>query len=155
WPIALRAAVGYQYTSATAQPANAGPQTVSQGRLGFTGIDVLMAGTLTRNLSFLVVIEPSLANAAFTPKASSPGEPGLVESIGVRASHLFGTPWLNFKLGLGALDLPFDEHRSLTVLTPYSAYHYRPGGDASSMPFELGENQFQASIEGHGEGSRT
>jgi len=162
WPISLRASAGYQYTSATAQPTNSGPQTISQGRIGFNGIDLLMAGTLTRDVSFLVVIEPFLANAGIAPVfpnqealIASPGETGAVESLWVRADNLFGTPWLNLKLGLGALDLPFDEHRSLTFVTPYSVYHFHAGGDASFLPFELGENQLQLSLEGHDEGSHT
>ena len=159
WPIALRSTVGYQYSSLTNQATNGGPATVHSGRIGYTGVDLLMAGTLTHDVSFLAVLEPFLTNAGLAPNANgaiaSPGETGLMESLWVRFDNLLATSWLNFKLGRGALDLPFDEHRSLTVLTPFDIYHYHPGGSANSMPFAVGENQFQATLEGHNAGSST
>src|SRR5262249_44261667 len=108
WPIAVRTTVGYQYQSLTNQPSNAGNIAVNTGRIGTSGIDLLFAGTLTNNVSFLLVIEPQLTNVGFTTGImtdpaliTAPGEVGLVESLWVRFDNIFGSPYLNFKIGRG------------------------------------------------------
>jgi hypothetical protein len=164
WPVALRDTIGYQYQNTSNVPV---PQpngstigiTNSFGQIGITNIDLLFAGTLARNISFLIVIEPFLTNSGFTPEYPSaqavitaPGQPGYVESAWVRFDNIMGTPFLNFKIGKGSLDVAFDEHRSMFIFNnAYAMYHYQPPG--SLDPFGLGDNQWQASIEGHNVGS--
>jgi hypothetical protein len=164
WPISLRDTIGYQYQNISNVPV---PQpdgttsaiTQSYGQIGLTNIDILFAGTLTNNISFLIVIEPFLTNSGFNPEYPSaqavittPGQPGYVESAWVRFDNIFGSPSLNFKIGKGSLDLAFDEHRSMFIFNnAYAIYHYQPVG--SNNPFGLGDNTFQASLEGHNWGS--
>jgi hypothetical protein len=161
WPIAVRTTVGYQYQSLTNQPSNGGNIAVNTGRIGTSGIDLLFAGTLTNNVSFLLVIEPQLTNVGFTTGImtdpaliTAPGEVGLVESLWVRFDNIFGSPYLNFKIGRGSLDVAFDEHRSFFIFNnSYALYHYHAGLGGNTNPFEQGSNIFQASIEGHNVGS--
>ncbi len=155
WPIAFRTAVGYQVTSTSGQATNSGPVTLQTGRIGYTGGELRMGGTLAHDGAVLAGREPFLTNAGMAPEGTvaNPGELGLMESLWVRFDNLFHSPWLNFKIGRGALDLPFDEHRSLTIIDNFDIYHYHPNGGL--LPFELGENQFQATIEGHNSGSST
>ena len=159
WPIAYRQTVGYQFTSTTNQATAAGPHTIRTGRIGISGVDLLFVGTLTNNVSFLFTYEPLLTNANFGiefPNQGSaitnPGEGGYFESAWVRFDNLLGTPFLNLKVGRGALDLAFDEHRSFFIFNnSYAVYHFHTPG--SYNPFELGTNQWQLSLEGHNERS--
>jgi hypothetical protein len=171
WPVSLRDTIGYQYQSTTNVPQNAGVNsagtpivqgtTVQRGQIGLTNIDLLFAGTLTKDISFLITIEPFLTNSGFNPEYPSaasviagPGQPGFVESAWVRFDNIVGSPYLNFKIGKGALDVPYDEHRSFFIFNnSYAMYHYQPPG--SGDLFGLGNNQWQASLEGHNEGSST
>jgi hypothetical protein len=171
WPVSLRDTIGYQYSSTSNVPQNAGVDstgapvyqaaTVQHGQIGLTNIDLLFAGTLTKDISFLITLEPFLTNANFNPEypnvnsvITGPGQAGFVESAWVRFDNILGSPYLNFKIGKGALDVPYDEHRSFFIFNnSYAMYHYQPPG--SSDPFGLGNNQWQASLEGHNEGSST
>ncbi len=155
WPLSFRSTVGYQWTSLGNQQTNQGPTTIQSGRLGYTSGELLMAGTLAHDVSFLAVLDPLPSNAGFSPAYPTPTPNSLLESLWVRLDDLLETSWINFKVGLGALDLPFDAQRSLTVFTPYSVYDYHPGGGANFMPFAMAASQFQATLEGHDSGSRT
>ena len=160
WPISVRATTGYLYDWQSNQPYAGGAKTVRTGRIGISGVDFLLGGTLTDNVSFLFVYEPFLTNANWnlefptqTSALSSPGEGGYLESAWVRIDNLIGIPYLNLKVGRGALDVPFDEHRNLFVIdSNYGVFHYHPPG--SFNPFELGTDAWQLSIEGHDDGSR-
>ncbi len=140
--------------------------TVQTARLGFTGVDILIGGVLAPDITFLAILEPFLNDAGFAPAGlaltlpasapgATPGEPGFMQALWVRFDDLFGSGWLNLKVGRGELDLPIDEERSLTPITPYAIYHYHPGGPANTLPFELGLYPYQVSLEGHDDGSRT
>lgn len=160
WPISIRATPGYLYNWQSNQASAAGPRTVQSGRVGTTGIDFLFAGTLTDNISFLMTYEPLLTNVNFnlefpsqTAAIANPGEGGYLEALWVRIDNLVGLPFLNLKVGLGVLDIPYDEHRSLWVIdSSYGVFHYHPTGTFN--PVELGANAWQVSVEGHDDGSR-
>jgi hypothetical protein len=156
WPISLRGAVGYQYSSLSNQATNQGPTTIQGGRLGYTTLKITMAGTVARDISVFAILEPLLTNAGFNPQypspnaaISTPGQIGLMEYFWVRFDNLLGKSWLNFKVGLAELDLPFDQDETLTPINPYSVYQYHPGGSANFLPFALGASQFEAAVEGH------
>lgn len=156
WPISLTGGVGYQYTSDSNQQTNQGPTTIAGGRLGYTTIKLAFAGTLAHDVSIFAILQPLLTNAGMTPQFPSPvasitnpGQTGLMEYFWVRFDNLFGKSWLNFKVGLSELDLPFDQDETLTPLSPYLIYQYHPGGAANILPFALGASQFVAVVEGH------
>lgn len=156
WPISLRGGLGYQYSLATNQQTNGGPDTIKAGRLGYTTMHLTFAGTLAENITVFMILQPLLTNASMNPQFPSPvasitnpGQLGLIEYFWVRFDNLFGKSWLNFKAGLSELDLPFDQDETLSPLSPYLIYQYHPGGTANILPFSLGASQFTAAVEGH------
>src|ERR1700704_4976788 len=55
WPVAVRITPRYSYTRVTNQITDQGNRTISTGGVADAGMDLLMAGTLSKNISFLVV----------------------------------------------------------------------------------------------------
>ena len=96
WPVAMRITPHWHYESAGRQPVDTVPgdptslteQTINTSGFDLTGIDILAAGTLAKNISFLLVpsIDPGDGTVGF-------------ESANVRLDNLRGSPWLNFKFG--------------------------------------------------------
>ena len=147
WPIAMRTTVGYQFAQqegvAVAEPP--GTTTTKTGTLGFAGLDILTAGALGEQMSWLLVYTPALGSAGF---GTGPAD-GDLESAFVGFHRLFGTPFLNIRVGKHAPDLPVDEHRILTLTQGYNIYHFHPQGSAAT--FEPGNNQAGVEIYGHTE----
>src|SRR5262249_36385431 len=87
WPVALRITPHYQYDSVSGQPTDQGTKTLRRGGVSDVGIDLLMGGTLARNVSFLVV-----------PTGFTGGEGVDLESAWVRFDNIVDSSWLNVKL---------------------------------------------------------
>jgi hypothetical protein len=136
-PISLRTVAAYQYTSTTNQTSDNGPITVKSGGVPLPpGIDVLTAGTIAKDISFLVVL------TGFSPSDNA----SFAESAWVRLDNLAGTSWLNFLIGKFELDLPQSSHRNVTLTSAYAAYGPRYG---SVVPFDMSENQVGVEVSGH------
>ncbi|MBI1820311.1 MAG: hypothetical protein HY036_10535 [Nitrospirae bacterium] len=135
FPIAFRTTVGYEYASQNhVQGIVTGNSTdnYSSG-LGSLGMDILSAGTLDRDISFLVV--PTGENSLLGGPATFS-----LESAWVRFDNLYDSPMLNVKIGYSDLDIPFSEHRSLTPSSKYAIYHYIPGVPYNSNDFPVGDS---------------
>ena len=148
WPLAMRTTAGYQWLRNTLVDSRTGPVTTQTGAFGFTGLDAHAAGTLGERISFLVTYTPGLSEASFR---RAPSESAL-ESVWVGFPDLFGSGWLNLRVGKHALDLPVDEHRQVTLTTGYASYHFTLPG--SSLGFSPGDNQAGLELYGHSEQSR-
>lgn len=133
FPIAFRTIVGYEYASQNHVQGAGGTSTdnYSSG-LGSLGMDILSAGTIDRDISFLVV--PTGENSLLGGPATFS-----LESAWIRFDNLMDSPMLNVKIGYGDLDIPFSEHRSLTPNTPYAIYHYAPGTPYNSNNLAVGD----------------
>jgi hypothetical protein len=111
WPVAMRITPHWHYESAghttvdtvPGDPTNTTEQSINTSGFDLTGIDILAAGTLANNISFLLVpsIDPGDGTVGF-------------ESANVRLDNLMGSPWLNFKFGKFEADLPLSEKRMMT-----------------------------------------
>jgi len=144
WPVAMRITPHWHYESVgntTVDTAGGGTteQTIKTSGFDLTGIDILTAGTLAKNISFLLVpsIDPGDGTVGF-------------ESANVRFSNILGSPWLNFKFGKFELDGPLSEKRMMTfsnVGGAYALYHFAPVGDVND--FSFGENQIGVELMGH------
>lgn len=147
WPIAFRTTVGYQFAQQEGVPVDQPPgeTTTKTGSFGFAGLDILTAGALGEQISFLVVYTPGLGSASFGTEPSD----GDLESAFVGFHRLFGTPFLNIRVGKHAPDLPVDEHRILSLTQGYNIYHFHPQNSIST--FEPGENQVGLEFYGHSE----
>jgi hypothetical protein len=149
WPIAFRTTIGYQYLAQTQVPSDQGITSTQQGRFGFTGLDILTAGTLGKNISFLVVPVLQYDGEGFGLEGGGGSD---LESAFIGFHDLFGTTYFNLRVGKHAPDLPIDEHRIVSLTTGYNIYHFHP--QKSVLQFEPGENQPGVEIYGHSELSR-
>ena len=148
WPMAMRTTVGYQWLRQTLVQTDAGPTTTQTGTFGFSGLDVFVVGNLAEKVSFLVTLNPPLASAGFLRAAQD----GNLESAFVGLHDIFGSSWANLRVGKHALDLPIDEHRTITLTQGYNVFHFRLQNSAST--FEPGTNQVGVEWYGHSELSR-
>jgi len=74
-----------------------------------------------------------------------------------RLDNLFGSPWLNLKLGKFELDNLLSEKRILTLTGNggiYQLYHFTPVGDGNIFG-QMGDNQLGAEVMGHSYNDRT
>jgi hypothetical protein len=151
WPIAFRSTVGYEYNATTQVPVAPTPSnpnglaTTQTGTFGFQGLDILTAGTLGDQISFLLVVEAVLNSAGFQLGPQD----GDLESAWVSFNRLFSTPYLNLRVGKMAPDLPVDQHRSYELTQNYEIYFFRAQG--SAVTFTPGENQNGVELFGHSE----
>lgn len=130
-------------------PGNAGSGLVEAGvtTSGFdlSGLDLWTAGTLSNNISFLV-LPSSDATGAFH-----------FEAAWVRFDNLLGSRWLNVKFGKHELDTPISEKRFLTLTGNggfYQLYHFTPTSDINSFG-GIGNNQLGVEVMGHSRNSYT
>ncbi|HEY7725860.1 MAG TPA: hypothetical protein VH880_11025 [Anaeromyxobacteraceae bacterium] len=140
-PLAVRTFQAYEMTRATNQESAGGPVTATAGGVPFGGIDILAAGTVARDISYLVVL------AGFVD-----GEPGAVESGWLRFNRIRGSPWFNVKVGKLELDQPASSHRPIAHTVGFAAYDPFP---FSSVGFAMGDNQVGVEVDGHNARSST
>ena len=141
WPISIRITPHYEFTSASHQVTDQGVRTISSGTFSEVGLDLLSAGTLAPNVSFLVV-----------PTGFTSSEGVTLEAAWLRFDNLAHSGWLNFKLGKHELDLPRSGHRSWSLTdTGYLIYAYHPPGSLSEH--DISENQRGIEYVGHDRGS--
>ena len=120
-------------------------QRVTTSGFDLSGLDFHTGGTLEKNFSFYVL--PSSNNAASFH----------FETVMARLDNLFGSPWLNIKLGKFELDNLLSEKRILTLTGNggiYQLYHFIPVGDGNIFG-KMGDNQLGAEIMGHSYNDRT
>ena len=150
WPVAFRITPNWHRESVDKTDlTNPATTLTTEGQLtthGFdlSGLDILTAGTLMKNISFLLV--PSADNlGAFH-----------FESANVRFDNLLSSSWLNFKVGKFELDNIISEKRILTLSNNgglYQIYHFAAVGDING--FGLGDNQLGAELSGHSKNDYT
>jgi hypothetical protein len=112
--------------------------SVSQSGFDASGIDVVTAGTLSKNISFFA--QPYFSN-------SGAG----VSELWVRLDNLFKSPWLNIKMGRFELDEPISQERVLflsNVGSTYYNYFFTPPGD-NNLFFGIGGSQLGVEVSGH------
>jgi hypothetical protein len=120
-------------------------QRVTSSGFDLSGLDFHTGGTLEKNFSFYVL--PSSNNAASFH----------FETVMARLDNLFGSPWLNVKLGKFELDNLLSEKRILTLTANggiYQLYHFAPVGDGNIFG-QIGANQLGAEVMGHSWNDRT
>ena len=151
WPVAMRVTPHWHYEHATRQPVDAVPgnstsgtieKTINTSGFDLTGIDILTAGTLAKNISFLLVPSIQVGDGTIS-----------FESANIRLDNIKGSPWLNVKFGKAELDLPLSEKRIMTLSNvggAYQLYHFMPVGEPfADAFFSPGENQLGVEVMGH------
>lgn len=120
-------------------------QRVTSSGFDLSGLDFHTGGTLEKNFSFYVL--PS----------SDPTASFHFETVMARLDNLFGSTWLNLKLGKFELDNLLSEKRILTLTGNggiYQLYHFRPVGDGNVFG-QMGDNQLGVELMGHSYDDRT
>jgi len=124
---------------------NSAVQRVTSSGFDLSGLDFHTGGTLEKNFSFYV-LPSSDATASFH-----------FETVMARLDNLFGSPWLNLKLGKFELDNLLSEKRILTLTGNggiYQLYHFIPQGDGNIFG-QMGDNQIGVELMGHSYNDRT
>jgi hypothetical protein len=117
---------------------------VQQNGFDLSGMDLWSAGTLYKNISF-VLLPSSDANASWH-----------FEAAWVRFDNMLHSSWLNFKFGKFELDNLISEKRFLFLSTNgglYQIYHYDVPGTTND--FGYGDNQLGVELAGHSKNSYT
>jgi len=152
-PFGVRTTPQWRLDRTTNQPVDATPgdpasgtveRTITQSGFDISGADLLMLGTLYKNVTF-----------GFVPTVED-GEGVGIEAAFVRFDNLFKSPWANLKFGKFELDNMLSEKRSLMLSsngTFYQSYHFVPVGDGTD--FGLGDNQMGAEWLGRSANSYT
>ena len=117
---------------------------VNQSGFDLSGMDLWSAGTLYKNISFVLL--PSSDSTAVWH----------FEAAWVRFDNLKGSPWLNVRFGRFELDNLISEKRFLFLSNNgglYQIYHFNVPG--SSNNFGYGDNQIGVELAGHSQNSYT
>jgi hypothetical protein len=120
-------------------------QRITTSGFDLSGLDFHTGGTLEKNFSFFLL--PS----------SDPTGAFHFETVMARLDNLFGSPWLNVKLGKFELDNLLSEKRVLTLTGNggiYQLYHFIPVGDGNVFG-QMGDNQLGVEVMGHSWNDRT
>lgn len=150
WPIAIRTTPQWRMERTTNQPVDDGAggtteKTITQSGFDISGADILMLGTLYKNITFGFV--PTIAD----------GEGVGIETAYVRFDNLFKSRWANLKVGKFELDNMLSEKRGMMLSTNgtfYQGYHFLPPGNQFN-DFGLGDNQIGMEWLGHSVNSYT
>lgn len=147
WPVTFRMTAFWHRVSTgkVAVDQGSGITRVTTSGFDISGLDFHTGGTLEKNFSFYVL--PSSDNTgAFH-----------FETVMARLDNLFGSPWLNLKLGKFELDNLLSEKRILTLTGNggvYQLYHFIPAGDGNIFG-QMGDNQLGVELMGHSYNDRT
>jgi hypothetical protein len=143
-PIWHRVSTGKVLVDSAAGTDSAITRITSSG-FDLSGLDFHTGGTLEKNFSFYV-LPSSDATGAFH-----------FETVMARLDNVFGSSWLNIKLGKFELDNLLSEKRILTLTGNggiYQLYHFIPVGDGNIFG-QMGDNQLGTEIMGHSYNDRT
>jgi hypothetical protein len=145
WPVTFRITPLWHRVSTGAVATDTGVQRIESSGFDLSGLDFHTGGTLEKNFSFYV-LPSSDSTASFH-----------FETVMARLDNLFGSPWLNVKLGKFELDNMLSEKRILTLTGNggiYQLYHFIPVGDGNIFG-QMGDNQLGVELMGHSFNDRT
>jgi hypothetical protein len=147
WPVTFRMTPFWHRVSTgkVAVDQGSGITRITTSGFDLGGLDFHTAGTLEKNFSFYLL--PSSDNTgAFH-----------FEQVFARLDNLFGSSWLNLKMGKFELDNLLSEKRILTLTGNggiYQLYHFIPVGDGNIFG-QIGDNQLGIEVMGHSYNDRT
>jgi len=149
WPVTFRITPIWHRLSQGKQAVDSGDtqveRRITSSGFDLSGLDFHTGGTLEKNISFYVL--PSSDNTASFH----------FETVMARLDNLFGSTWLNVKLGKFELDNLLSEKRILTLTGNggvYQLYHFSPQNDGNIFG-QIGDNQLGLEVMGHSYNDRT
>src|ERR1700678_354170 len=144
FPISFRITPSWHRESTTNQQFDTGNGTLTQAGFDLSGMDLWSAGTIYKNISFVLL--PS----------SDPTAVWHFESAFIRFDNLKGSPWLNLRFGRFELDNLISEKRFLFLSNNggiYQIYHFNVPGSINN--FGYGDNEIGVELMGHNANSYT
>jgi hypothetical protein len=144
FPISFRITPNWHRESTTNQQFDTGSGTLTQAGFDLSGMDLWSAGTIYKNISFVLL--PS----------SDPTAVWHFEAAFIRFDNLKGTPWLNLRFGRFEMDNMISEKRFLFLSNNgglYQIYHFNVPGSINN--FGYGDNQIGVELAGHSANSYT
>jgi hypothetical protein len=147
WPVAVHITPTYLYTKTTNQATDQGAKDIGSGGIADASIDLLMAGVLTPNISFLVV----------PTGFASDGNVHLESYWAYFTRVIKDSDWFNIRVGQHEVDLPASGHRGISLTDTYLMYSYHPGipGGTNVAGYDMGANQRGVEFLGHDQASLT
>jgi hypothetical protein len=151
WPVTFRMTPIWHRVSTGREAVDEGGGTnnaearIESSGFDLSGLDFHTGGTLEKNISFYL-LPSSDGTGAFH-----------FETVMARLDNLWGSSWLNVKLGRFELDNLLSEKRILTLTANggiYQTYHFIPVGDGNFMG-QIGDNQLGIEYLGHSVDDRT
>jgi len=148
WPVTFRITPIWHRVSTgrvAVDQSPTGEARIESSGFDLSGLDFHTGGTLEKNISFYV-LPSSDSTAAFH-----------FETVMGRLDNLWGSLWLNIKLGRFELDNLLSEKRILTLTANggiYQTYHFIPVGDGNIFG-QIGDNQLGIEYLGHSADDRT
>jgi len=147
WPVTMRMTPMWHRVSTgkVAVDQGNGITRVTSSGFDLSGLDFHTGGTLEKNFSFYL-LPSSDSSASFH-----------FETVMARLDNVFGSPWINVKLGKFELDNLLSEKRILTLTGNggiYQLYHFIPVGDGNIFG-QIGDNQLGVELMGHSYNDRT
>ncbi len=141
----LNAVDTYTGVSTTAPFGTLAVERVTSTGFDLSGLDFHTGGTLEKNISFYVL------------PASDPTAAFHFETVMARFDNLFGSSWLNVKMGRFELNNLLSEKRMVQLTGNggiYQTYHFIPVGDGNIYG-QMGDNQLGMEYMGHSYNDRT
>ncbi len=135
----------YTNVSTTLPEGTLAVQRITSSGFDLSGLDFHTGGTLEKNISFYVL--PS----------SDPTATFHFETVMARFDNLFGSSWLNIKVGRFELNNLLSEKRMVQLTGNggiYQTYHFIPVGDGNIFG-QMGSNQLGMEYLGHSYNDRT
>jgi hypothetical protein len=144
FPISFRITPSWHRETTTNQAFDTGNGTFTQAGFDLSGMDLWSAGTIYKNISFVLL--PS----------SDPTAVWHFEAAFIRFDNLKGSPWLNLRFGRFEMDNMISEKRFLFLSDNgglYQIYHFNVPGSTNN--FGYGDNQIGVELAGHSANSYT
>jgi hypothetical protein len=145
WPVTFRMTPMWHRVSTDKVQTDNGIMRISSSGFDLSGLDFHTGGTIEKNFSFYL-LPASDETASFH-----------FEQVFARLDNLFGSPWLNIKMGKFELDNILSEKRILTltgISGAFQLYHFIPVGDGNIFG-QMGDNQLGVELMGHSFDDRT
>lgn len=144
-PLSIRTSTGSTLYHSKANAADSLGHTGTTSGMGFYGFDILTAGVLHKNISFLMIYTPRIDEPTSDYKGTDASQPGSLESANIVFSNLIPDA-LNLRIGrFEPAYHGISSKRSYYIQQPYEVYGFLT--PASSFVFD--DNQFGLELTGH------
>lgn len=143
-PISIRTSTGATLYHSKQEDAAGNTTAGNTNGFGFHGFDLLAAGVLHKNISFLMIYTPRVDEPTSDYKGTDASQPGALESANIVFSNLIPDA-LNLRIGrFEPAYHVISSKRSYYIMQPYEIYSFQ----SPSGGFNYDDNQFGLELTG-------